>query len=121
MRREDPFIDEATIRVVSGRGGDGSVSFRREKYVPHGGADGGAGGRGGDVVLRADRNLATLVDQRLRRENFAENGEPGAGKNRNGRNGETLVIALPVGTVVHDADDPGGPPVVDLTEHGQSF
>ena len=119
MRREDPFIDEATIRVVSGRGGDGCVSFRREKYVPLGGPDGGDGGRGGDVVLRADRNLATLIDQRLKRENHAENGEPGAGKNRNGRNGKTLEIALPVGTLVHDVDHPGDAPLVDLTEHGQ--
>ena len=121
MRRDDPFIDEATIRVVSGRGGDGAVSFRREKYVPLGGPDGGDGGRGGDVVLRADRNLATLIDQRLKRENFAENGEPGAGKNRNGRNGQTLEIALPVGTLVHDADSPGEAAIVDLTEHDQRF
>jgi GTP-binding protein len=121
MRRDDPFIDEATIRVAAGRGGDGSVSFRREKYVPLGGPDGGDGGRGGDVVLRADRNLATLVDQRLKRENQAEHGEPGAGKNRNGRNGATLEIALPVGTLVHDLDHPGDDPLVDLTQHDQRF
>jgi len=121
MRRDDPFIDEATIEVVSGRGGDGAVSFRREKYVPRGGPDGGHGGRGGDVVLRADRNLATLIDQRLRSENFAERGEPGGGNNRTGASGRTLEIALPVGTVVYDADAEGAAPLVDLTEHGQLF
>jgi len=121
MRREDPFIDEATIRVASGRGGDGRVSFRRAKYVPRGGPDGGDGGRGGDVVLRADRNLATLIDQRLKRENAAEAGEPGGTANRHGRNGQNLVIALPVGTVVYDADSPDISPLVDLTEHGQTW
>jgi GTP-binding protein len=121
MKREDPFIDEATIRVASGRGGDGRISFRREKYVPRGGPDGGDGGRGGDVILRADRNLATLIDQRLKRENAAESGEIGGTARRHGRNGQTLVIALPVGTVVYDADAPDATPVVDLTEHGQSF
>jgi GTP-binding protein len=73
------FIDEATLTVRSGAGGDGSKSFRREKYVPFGGPDGGDGGRGGDVILQADRNLATLIDQRLRREVRAESGAPGAG------------------------------------------
>lgn len=121
MKRDDPFIDEATIRVVSGRGGDGCVSFRREKYVPRGGPDGGNGGRGGDVVLRADRNLATLIDQRLRRDNFAQAGEPGAGGNRTGSSAPALVIALPVGTVVYDADAPESAPLVDLTENGQQF
>jgi GTP-binding protein len=121
MRRDDPFIDEATIRVASGRGGDGCVSFRREKYVPRGGPDGGDGGRGGDVVLRADRNLATLIDQRLRPENAAENGGAGAGRNRTGTSGADLVIALPVGTIVYDADAPGAPPLVDLIENGQQF
>ena len=121
MRRDDPFIDEATIRVVSGRGGDGCVSFRREKYVPRGGPDGGNGGRGGDIVLRADRNLATLIDQRLRRDNFAEPGQPGASANRTGASAPALVISLPVGTLVYDADAPDGPPLVDLTGHGQEF
>jgi GTP-binding protein len=121
MKRDDPFIDEATIRVVSGRGGDGAVSFRREKYVPRGGPDGGHGGRGGDVVLRADRNLATLIDQRLRRDNLAEPGEPGAGNNRSGASGSDLEIAVPVGTIVYDADRKGAEPLVDLTLHGQTF
>ena len=94
MSRET-FVDEATIEVVAGRGGDGACSFRREKYVPFGGPDGGDGGRGGDVVLRADRNLATLVDQRLRRINRAQPGEPGSGANRTGRSADALVIRVP--------------------------
>jgi GTP-binding protein len=121
MRRDDPFIDEATIRVASGRGGDGCVSFRREKYVPRGGPDGGDGGRGGDVVLRADRNLATLIDQRLRRENAAASGEPGAGRNRTGTSASNLVVRVPVGTIVYDADAPDAPPLVDLVENAQEF
>lgn len=121
MKRDDPFIDEATIRVASGRGGDGCVSFRREKYVPRGGPDGGDGGRGGDVVLRADRNLATLIDQRLRREYAAENGQSGAGRNRKGTSGDDLVISLPVGTIVYDVDAPEAPALADLIENGQQF
>jgi GTP-binding protein len=117
----DTFIDEATIAVVAGRGGDGSRSFRREKYVPRGGPDGGDGGRGGDVVLVADRNLATLFDLRLRRMNRAEAGTPGGGGNRTGRSGALLVLRVPVGTLVRDADaGPDDPPIADLTSHEQS-
>jgi GTP-binding protein len=120
MNPHDTFIDEATIEVAAGSGGDGARSFRREKFVPRGGPDGGDGGNGGDVRLRADRNLATLVDQRLRRRNRAESGQPGTGRNRTGRAGEPLVIRVPVGTLVHDAEaDPDAPPLADLTEHGQ--
>jgi GTP-binding protein len=120
MNPHDTFIDEATIEVAAGRGGDGAKSFRREKFVPRGGPDGGDGGNGGDVRLRADRNLATLVDQRLRRHNRAESGRPGAGRNRTGRAGEALVIRVPVGTIVRDAGaEPDAPLLADLTEHGQ--
>jgi GTP-binding protein len=113
------FIDEATIVVRSGPGGAGSKSFRREKYVPFGGPDGGDGGRGGDVVLQADRNLATLVDQRLRRESRAEAGVAGAGRNKTGRRGADLVIRVPVGTIVRDAlDDPETAPLADLAADG---
>jgi GTP-binding protein len=113
------FIDEATITVRSGAGGDGSKSFRREKYVPFGGPDGGDGGRGGDVILVADRNLATLVDQRLRREVRAQNGAPGAGANKTGRSGDDLVIHVPIGTIVRDAqDEPEAPPIADLAADG---
>jgi len=115
------FIDEATITVRSGAGGDGSRSFRREKYVPFGGPDGGDGGRGGDVVLRADRNLATLVDLRMRRDNRAEPGAAGAGGNKTGRSGRDLLIRVPVGTVVRERDaDPEEEPFADLTEDGDS-
>src|SRR5262245_5485738 len=113
------FIDEAAILVRSGSGGDGSKSFRREKYVPFGGPDGGDGGRGGDVILQADRNLATLIDQRMRREVRAEPGAPGAGANKTGRSGEDLIVRVPVGTIVRDADDdPEVPPLADLASDG---
>jgi len=113
------FIDEATIIVRSGSGGSGSKSFRRAKYVPFGGPDGGDGGRGGDVVLLADRNLATLIDQRLRRESRAETGVAGARANKTGRCGADLVIRVPVGTIVRDAlDDPDAAPLADLAADG---
>jgi GTP-binding protein len=114
------FIDEATVKVQSGAGGDGCTSFRREKFIPRGGPDGGDGGRGGDVVLVADRNLATLIDQRLRREQRAEAGVAGGGTNKTGRSGRDLEIRLPVGTIVRDLDeDPDAPPIADLTEDGE--
>jgi GTP-binding protein len=116
----DQFIDEATIVVVAGRGGDGSRSFRREKFVPRGGPDGGDGGRGGDVVLVADRNLATLIDQRMRRENRAERGGDGAGANKTGRSGASLEIRVPVGTQVR-VDGPETEPIADLVEDRQTL
>jgi GTPase len=115
MNTDYTFIDEATITVRSGAGGDGRKGFRREKFVPRGGPDGGDGGRGGDVVLVADRNLATLVDQRLHHDLRAESGEPGGGAGRTGRSGEDLVVRVPVGTLVRDLDgDPGAEPLADL-------
>ena len=87
MKSSEMFIDEVTISVLAGDGGDGCVHLHREKYVPRGGPDGGDGGRGGDVVLVADRNLATLLEQRMRRENRAESGEPGGANGCNGRGG----------------------------------
>ncbi len=122
MKSEQPFIDEATIVVVAGSGGDGCVSFRREKFVPRGGPDGGDGGRGGDVVLVADRNLATLMDPRLRRELRAEPGVGGAGARRHGRSGADREIRVPPGTLVFDADAPAdAAPLADLVRHGQRF
>jgi len=115
----ESFIDEVEVRVSAGRGGDGCVSFRREKYVPRGGPDGGDGGRGGDVVLRADPNLSTLLDLRVRRHVRATSGDPGQGSGRHGRGGEDAVIPLPVGTVVFDADAPESRPLADLAEPGQ--
>ena len=110
MKPADSFIDEAVIEVVAGRGGDGCASFRREKYVPRGGPDGGDGGRGGDVVLVADRNLSTLLDQKLRPLARADDGARGGGNGRDGRAGADLVLRIPMGTLVYDlghaADDP---------------
>jgi len=98
------FVDEATIRVEAGKGGHGCVSFRREKYIPYGGPDGGDGGDGGSVYLVADNNINTLADFRYTRRFKAENGQPGAGRNCTGKSGEDLVVRVPVGTVVHDVD-----------------
>ena len=104
MNPNEPFIDETTIHVRAGDGGDGCVSLRREKFVPRGGPNGGDGGRGGDVVITADRNLSTLYDQRVRRKIFAESGQKGGGSNRTGRSGQTEEIRVPVGTIVYDLD-----------------
>jgi len=98
------FVDEAEIEVVAGRGGDGCVHFRREKYIPRGGPDGGDGGDGGSVWLVADPGLNTLADFRHARRFQAEDGRPGEGGNRTGRSGSDLEIRVPVGTVVRDAD-----------------
>ena len=98
------FVDEATIRVESGKGGDGCMSFRREKYIPRGGPDGGDGGDGGDVILIGDVNSNTLADFRYTRKFKAENGEPGRGKNCTGKGGEDLYIKVPLGTVVVEQD-----------------
>lgn len=113
------FIDEARIYVRSGSGGPGCVSFRREKYIARGGPDGGDGGRGGDVVLKADPRLATLLDFRYRRRHIAQNGKPGVSKDCTGADGEKLVVNLPVGTEVFD--DQTGDLLVDLCEPGQEF
>ena len=98
------FVDEAIIRVEAGEGGDGCVSFRREKYIPKGGADGGDGGDGGSVVLMADTNLNTLADFRRRRRFRAERGKGGMGRNMTGRSGEDLLVRVPVGTRVYNVE-----------------
>jgi GTP-binding protein len=113
------FIDEAKIFVAAGHGGRGCVSFRREKFVPKGGPDGGDGGKGGDVVLVADRNLTTLLDFRYRRRYEAERGEHGRGSDQTGRDGAHCLIRVPVGTVVRDPDS--GDVLADLVEHGQRY
>lgn len=92
------------MRVQAGNGGSGALSFRREKYIPRGGPDGGDGGRGGDVILVADKAINTLVDFRHRRKFKADNGAPGAGRNKTGLSGEHLHVTVPVGTLVMDVD-----------------
>jgi GTP-binding protein len=111
------FIDEAKIEVHAGKGGDGSAHFRREKYVPRGGPDGGDGGRGGSVWARADRNINTLIDYRFARIHRAEDGGRGMGSDCNGRSGSDIELRVPVGTLVRDDDS--GELVADLAKDGE--
>jgi GTP-binding protein len=111
------FIDKVVINVKGGEGGRGCVSFRREKFVPKGGPDGGDGGHGGDVTLVADASLSTLLDFRYRRQYRAQRGSHGEGSTRHGRRGGSLVIPVPVGTMVRDAES--GQLLGDLLHHGQ--
>jgi len=113
------FVDEASIRVEAGRGGNGCVSFRREKYVPRGGPDGAAGGDGGNVYLRVDEGINTLADFRFRRRFKAANGRGGAGRDRTGASGDDLFIDVPKGTEIMDIDTEET--LGDLTEAGQSL
>ncbi len=98
------FVDEARVKVQAGNGGRGCVSFRREKFVPFGGPDGGDGGMGGSITLRARDGINTLVDFRVERTFRAKNGEPGGGRDCFGRGGEDMLVMVPVGTIVRDAD-----------------
>ena len=111
------FIDEAKIQVHAGKGGDGVASFRREKYVPRGGPDGGDGGRGGSIWAVADRNVNTLIDYRYARIHRAQNGEKGSGSDCFGRAGRDLELRVPVGTIVRDLES--GETVADLAAHGE--
>lgn len=113
------FVDRAKISIKSGKGGDGCVSFRREPYVPEGGPNGGDGGKGGDVIFQADNSLRTLMDFRYRRKYDAENGQNGMKYNRFGKQGETLVIKVPPGTIV--IDEESGLVMKDLIHDGDSF
>ena len=98
------FVDTARITVKAGNGGNGVVSFHREKYIAAGGPDGGDGGRGGHVILQVDDHMSTLMDFRYKRKYVASNGQDGQGKRCSGRDGESLVIKVPRGTVVRDAE-----------------
>lgn len=98
------FVDRVLVKVEAGTGGSGQTSFRREKFAPMGGPDGGDGGRGGDVIVRGDRNLTTLLDYTYRDAWKAERGQHGEGSNRTGRSGEDIVLPVPPGTVVRDAE-----------------
>src|ERR1700683_3168698 len=111
------FVDEALLKVQAGNGGRGSVSFRREKFVPFGGPDGGDGGHGGAVWLRAAEGINTLVDFRIQRTFKAVSGQPGSGNDCTGRSGADLFIPVPVGTTVRDAES--GEQLGDLTGAGQ--
>ena len=113
------FIDEATIKVIAGDGGNGVVSFRREKYIPKGGPDGGDGGDGGCVYLVGDSNLNTLADFRHVRTYMAEAGTRGSGRERTGKGGDDLRVKVPVGTLIYDENT--GEQIGDITEDGQTI
>jgi GTP-binding protein len=113
------FIDFAEIFIKAGDGGDGAVSFRREKYIPNGGPDGGDGGAGGNVVFKADTGLRTLMDFRYKRKYVAERGENGSKRNRSGKSGNNLVVRVPVGTLVKDKET--GRIIADISDEGQEI
>ena len=110
------FVDEVTIYIASGKGGNGCVSFRREKYIPNGGPDGGDGGKGGDVIFVTDPGMNTLYDFRGKRKYVAQNGQDGSSKKRFGQKGEDLIIKVPVGTVIREVES--GLIVEDMAEEG---
>src|SRR5690554_8139789 len=112
------LVDEVEITVTAGNGGNGCVGFRREKFIPLGGPDGGDGGNGGSVYLVADENLNTLIDFRHQRRFRAQRGENGMGRQMTGRNGQDVRITVPVGTVITNVDT--DEVIGDLTEHGQT-
>ena len=111
------FVDEAVIEVIAGDGGNGAVSFRREKYVPRGGPDGGDGGRGGSIYALADRNINTLIDYRYARIHRAKPGEKGRGADQYGRGADDVILRMPIGTVITDEET--GSLVADLATDGQ--
>lgn len=108
------FIDYAEVEIAAGNGGDGAIAFRREKYVPKGGPSGGNGGNGGNIILKADPNLFTLLDFRYKRKYKAQNGEPGGNSRKDGKFGEDVVIKIPVGTIVKNAET--GKVICDLNK-----
>ncbi|QCX32478.1 GTPase ObgE [Caloramator sp. E03] len=112
------FVDVAKIFIKSGNGGNGAISFRREKYVPFGGPDGGDGGKGGDVVFLVDKNMRTLLDFKYKKKYEAERGQDGGKSNMFGKDGKDLIIKVPAGTVIRDAET--NRVIADLTEDGQS-
>ena len=112
------FVDKARIVIKSGNGGDGAVSFHREKYVSHGGPDGGDGGKGGSVIFEADENMSTLLDFKFARFFRAKNGENGRAKMQSGKSGEDLIIRVPVGTRVRDLES--GKIIADMNKPGRT-
>jgi len=113
------FVDEAKIYVKAGHGGSGCVSFRREKFVPKGGPDGGDGGKGGDVIFRATENHHTLLDLKYKQHQTAKNGGHGSGNHRTGKSAEDLIVPIPVGTIIKNFET--GEELADLSENGQTF
>ena len=113
------FLDYAKIHVKAGQGGSGCVSFRREKFIPKGGPDGGDGGRGGSIVLKVEPNLRTLIDYKYHSRYNAKRGQHGKGSNQHGKKGENIILKVPPGTVVKDEDT--GKVLTDLTQTGQEF
>ena len=116
----DMFVDIAKVSLKAGKGGNGAVSFRHEIYIPKGGPDGGDGGKGGDIVFRADRNTNTLIDFRFTPILTAEDGKNGSGQRSAGRSGKDLIVDVPVGTVVYRAGEVKKELIADLTEDGQT-
>ncbi len=116
---KEQFVDQVKIYVRAGKGGDGLVHFRREKFVPRGGPDGGDGGDGGSVYLVGDRNLWHLLDLRYQRQYIAEDGKPGKPKKMHGRRGKDVFIRVPLGTVAYDAET--GELIGEILEHGQKL
>ncbi|WP_028357174.1 GTPase ObgE [Brackiella oedipodis] len=113
------FVDEAKIEVIAGKGGNGSASFRREKFIPKGGPDGGDGGRGGSIYAVADRNINTLIDFRYARLHRARNGENGRGSDQYGAGADDIILRMPVGTMVYDEES--GELLCDLKHHGEQI
>ena len=113
------FLDQVKIYIKAGNGGDGSPSFRREKYVEFGGPDGGDGGKGGSIVLKSEENLNTLIDYRYQQHHKAERGENGAGQNRTGKSGDDLVLKVPLGTQVFEEDNKTL--LFDFSKKGEEF
>jgi GTP-binding protein len=113
------FIDLVTVRVTAGTGGSGCTSFRREKFAPMGGPDGGDGGKGGDVLIRGDSNLSTLLDFTYRDHWEAERGEHGMGSNKTGKSGEDVILPVPPGTIIRDRDT--GERIGEILEHGEEI
>ena len=113
------FLDQVKIYVKAGNGGNGSPSFRREKFIEYGGPDGGDGGKGGSVILKSEQNLNTLIDYRYQQHHKAERGENGMGQNRTGKSGENLVLKVPLGTQVFEEDNQTL--IYDFTKPGEEF
>ena len=113
------FLDQVKIYVKAGNGGDGSPSFRREKFIEYGGPDGGDGGIGGSVILKSEQNLNTLIDYRYQQHHKAKRGENGSGQNRTGKGGEDLILKVPLGTQVFEEDNKTL--IFDFTKNGEKF